>query len=184
MQNHIIATSPRLTLRTLNIDDAPFYLELVNDPSFIHNIRDKGIRTIEQAQQAILKDHIAVQETMGFSLYCVCLRDSNEELSEASESSSTAIGLCGFVKRPELENIDLGYAFLPRFHGQGYAYEAITHILDYGKHTLHIDPLCAITSQHNHASENLLKKVGFEFQHVLELRAHDFVNYFLYQDKK
>lgn len=184
MTNHIIATSPRLILRTLNIDDAPFYLELVNDPSFIHNIRDKGIRTIEQAQQAILKDHIAVQETMGFSLYCVCLRDSIVGLTATSDSASTAIGLCGFVKRPELENIDLGYAFLPRFHGQGYAYEAITQILDYGHRQLQIEHLCAITSPHNHASENLLKKVGFAFQHVLELQAQNFVNYFLYQDKK
>ena len=184
MPNQLIATTPRLIVRTLNIDDAPFYLELVNDPSFIHNIRDKGIRTIEQAQHAIEKDHIAIQETLGFCLYCVCLRDAKEGLTATSESSSTAIGLCGFVKRPELEHIDLGYAFLPRFHGQGYAYEAITHILDYGKRQLHIEHLCAITSQHNLASENLLKKVGFQFQHVLELRAHDFVNYFLYQDKK
>ncbi|MFZ6800412.1 GNAT family N-acetyltransferase [Undibacterium sp. Di24W] len=151
MPSQIILSTPRLQLRTMDYKDAAFYLRLVNDPSFIHNIRDKGIRSLEDAIKAIQTGHQDVQEKMGFSLYLVELK-----------SDQQAIGLCGLVKRPELENIDIGYAYLPEFTGQGYAFEAGKAVVQFAQNTLRLDKLVAITSLHNTASENLLLKMGFQ----------------------
>ena len=102
MSSQIITSSARLLLRTMDDNDAAFYLRLVNEPSFIQNIRDKGIRTLDDAKQAIQTGHQEVQEKMGFSLYLV-----------ERKADGQAIGLCGLVKRPELDNIDIGYATYP-----------------------------------------------------------------------
>ncbi|WMW79174.1 GNAT family N-acetyltransferase [Undibacterium cyanobacteriorum] len=146
----------RLSLRTLSVEDAEFYLSLVNDASFIKNIRDKGIRTIEQAQQAITTGHQDIQEKLGFSLYLV-----------ERKSDQAKLGLCGLVKRDNLPGVDIGYAFLPDFWRQGFAEEACRGILDWAKNGLNFKELYAIVSPSNLASANLLKKLGFQLQEQL-----------------
>lgn len=167
LSSQIITSSARLLLRTMDDNDAAFYLRLVNEPSFIQNIRDKGIRTLDDAKQAIQTGHQKVQEKMGFSLYLV-----------ERKADGQAIGLCGLVKRPELDNIDIGYAYLPEFAGQGYAFEAGRAIIELAKNTLKLDKLVAITSLHNIASENLLLKMGFQINAVLPWNDGKEVKYY------
>lgn len=156
MSTTIIFETERLKLRTLDAEDAQFYLQLVNEPSFIENIRDKGIRTIAEAEQAIQTGHREVQEKMGFSLY----------LAERKEDQA-AIGLCGLVKRDDLPGIDIGYAYLPAYTGKGYAYEANAGLLKYARTELKLTELLAIVSPHNQASSNLLEKLGFQLQETI-----------------
>ncbi|CAN5846105.1 GNAT family N-acetyltransferase [soil metagenome] len=163
-----ILTTKRLSLRTLELDDAAFYLQLVNDPSWITNIGDKGIRSIAAAQDAILKNHIAIEQTMGFSLYVV-----------ERSSDQTALGLCGLVKRERFDDLDLGYALLPAYHGQGYAFEAASGVLTYAKNSLGLPRLLGITSLGNIISSRLLEKLGFTFQSILLWKEDDEVR--LYQ---
>jgi len=163
----VIFSTPRLDLRTLNANDARFFLRLVNNPSFIDNIRDKGIRTLTDAENAIQTGHRDVQEKMGFSLYLVERKEDQQ-----------AIGLCGLVKREELPGIDIGYAYLPEFGRKGYAYEANQGLLSYAKNSLHLDELLAIVSLHNQASCQLLEKLGFQFQKNIVLKAGDTVKLF------
>lgn len=146
----------RLSLRTLSVEDAEFYLALVNDASFITNIRDKGIRTIEQAQQAIKTGHQDIQEKLGFSLYLI-----------ERKSDQAKLGLCGLVMRDNLPGVDIGYALLPDFWRQGYAEEACRGILDWARNKLNFEELYAIVSPYNLASANLLKKMGFQLQEQL-----------------
>lgn len=172
MTQHEIPTetifeTQRLRLRMLNAEDARFYLRLVNDPSFIDNIRDKGIRTIAEAEIAIQTGHRDVQLRMGFSLYLV-----------ERKVDQRAIGLCGLVKRDDLPGIDIGYAYLPEFGRQGYAYEANQGLLQYAKTTLHLQELLAIVSPHNLASCQLLEKLEFQFQKNIELKVGDVVKLF------
>uniref|UniRef100_UPI0037538529 GNAT family N-acetyltransferase n=1 Tax=Undibacterium sp. TaxID=1914977 RepID=UPI0037538529 len=87
-------------------------------------------------------------------------------------------GLCGLVKREELPSIDIGYAYLPEFGRQGYAYEANQGLLNYAKNSLHLEGLLAIVSLHNHASCQLLEKLGFQFQKNIVLKAGDTVKLF------
>lgn len=162
-----IFETQRLKLRTLNAEDASFFLRLVNEPSFIENIRDKGVRTIAEAEKAIQTGHRDVQEKMGFSLYLVERKDSKQ-----------AIGLCGLVKREDLPSVDIGYAYLPEFGRQGYALEANQGLLQYAKKTLHFQELLAIVSPHNLASCQLLEKLAFQFQKNIELKVGDVVKLF------
>jgi len=152
----LITETQRLTLRCLTLTDAEFYLNLLNDPLWIKNIGDKGVHTIEAAREAIVSKHLAVQEKMGFSIYLV-----------ERTSDHAAIGLCGLVRREQLDEIDIGYGFLPEYRGQGYASEAVESMIDFAKEKLKLSRLLAIVSPHNLASSNLLKKQGFNFKEIL-----------------
>jgi RimJ/RimL family protein N-acetyltransferase len=167
LPTEIIFETERLRLRTLSANDARFFLRLVNEPSFIDNIRDKGIRSLADAENAIQTGHRDVQEKMGFSLYLVERKEDGQ-----------AIGLCGLVKREDLPGIDIGYAYLPEFGRKGYAFEANQGLLNYAKNSLHLEELLAIVSLYNHASCQLLEKLGFEFQKNIDLKAGDTVKLF------
>jgi len=157
---HILDTA-RLRLRTVDAGDSAFYLALVTDPAFVEHIGDRGIRTLEEAHEALLAGPIAMQEERGHSLYVV-------ELKEAG----TPIGMCGLIKRPSLDGIDIGYAFLPAWRGQGYACEAGLAVLAYAP-SLGIRRVLAITSPNNIASNFLLRKMGLRFERFLHLAPDD-----------
>jgi RimJ/RimL family protein N-acetyltransferase len=152
-----ILETERLRLRTVNADDAPFYLELVNDPAFIEHIGDRGIRTLDDARRAIEEGPAAMQEERGHALYVV-----------EHKQERMAIGMCGLIKRDTLDDVDIGYAFLPAWRGAGYAYESARAVLQYAP-TIGITRVVAITSPANIASNQLLQKLGLRFQRFTHL---------------
>ena len=156
-----ILDTERLQLRTITLDDAPFYLELVNDPAFIEYIGDRGIRTLEAAREAIANGPIPMQVTLGHSLYVVELK-----------AGHTPIGMCGLIKRDTLKEVDIGYAFLPQYRGQGYAYEAAAAVFAYAP-TIGLKRLLAIASPSNAGSISLLCKLGLRFQGLTHLTPDD-----------
>lgn len=148
----------RLKLRELTTDDAPFIVNLLNQPSFLRFIGDKGVRTLDDAQTYLTNGPIDSYQRHGFGLYLVDLPDSN-----------TPIGMCGLVKRDSLPHVDLGFAFLPEFWGEGYALEAAAAVLKYAREFLKLDRIVAITDPDNEASIKLLQKLGFEFDGMTKL---------------
>lgn len=160
MRAEILAT-PRLRLRTADPDDADFYLALVNDPGFLEHIGDRGIRTRDDAVQALLDGPIAMQEMRGHSLYVVELKDSGEP-----------IGMCGLIKRETLDGVDIGYAYLQRYCGRGYAYEAGMAVLALAP-ALGLKRVLAITSPNNLASNGLLRKMGMRYERFVHLVPGD-----------
>jgi RimJ/RimL family protein N-acetyltransferase len=157
-----ILDTDRITLSALTLEDAEFYLALVNDRTWIANIKDKGIRTIEAAREAIQKDAIASQNTYGFSLFVVRRKSDNVEM-----------GLCGLIKRDGLKNVDLGYAFLPAYVGQGYAFEAASAVVRHAKSAVGLKKLAAITSPNNERSNHLLEKLGFTLEDVIVMPGEE-----------
>ena len=157
---HILDTE-RLRLRTLAPDDAPFYLEVVNDPAFIEYIGDRGIRTLDAARQAIADGPMAMQAALGHSLCLVELKQDG-----------APIGMCGLIKRETLPEVDIGYAFLPQFGGKGYATEAAAGVLAYAP-SLGIRRVLAITSPGNAGSNAVLRKIGMRFEEVVHLTPED-----------
>jgi RimJ/RimL family protein N-acetyltransferase len=151
-------TTARLSLSTISIDDATFYLQLLNEPSWHQFIGDRGIRTLEEAKTAISNGPIEMQNRLGFSLYIVKLSDTG-----------TPIGLCGLLKRDYLEDADLGYAFLPQYWGQGFAHEAASAVVKYAKDELKMTRLLATTDLDNEASMQLLIKLDFTLIKTLSL---------------
>ncbi len=152
-----ILETERLILRLQTTDDAPFILELVNDPSWIQFIGDRGVKTGEEAARYIENGAIRMYEQFGFCLYIV-----------AKKEDQTPIGICGFVKRDTLEDVDIGFAFLPDYWGKGYAYEAALAVLAYGLDTLGFNRIVAITTQDNHASAKLLERIGLQFERDIQ----------------
>jgi RimJ/RimL family protein N-acetyltransferase len=152
-----ITETARLLVRTATPEDAAFYHALVNDPDFIEHIGDKGIRSEEEARTALLTGPIAMQEERGHSLYVVELK-----------GHPGPIGMCGLIKRDILDHVDIGYAYLPDWRGQGYAYEAAQAVLAHAP-TLGIERLLAIVSPANAASNGLLRKLGMRFERFAQL---------------
>lgn len=153
-----ILETERLILRKIKTSDAPFLLQLFNDPSFIQNIRDKKIRTIEQAALDISNNLTKSYETFGFGLYLVELKNNQ-----------APIGICGLVKRESLDDVDIGFAFMPKFWNKGYAVESANGVLEFSKKTLGLKRIVGITLPHNHASSKVLEKIGLKFEQMIRL---------------
>jgi RimJ/RimL family protein N-acetyltransferase len=153
----MLIETPRLSIRYLGSGDEPFILELLNQPSFIRNIGDRGVRTLDDATDYIRKGPAASYEKFGFGLFHVALKDSGPP-----------IGICGLLKRDTLDDVDIGFAYLERYWGQGYALEAAQAVMDFGWNTGGLKRIVAITATHNEASMRLLEKLGMRFEGVIK----------------
>jgi RimJ/RimL family protein N-acetyltransferase len=151
-----VLETERLTLREFVAGDAPFILALLNDPSWLRYIGDKGIRTLDDARAYIERVPAAMVARHGFGLYAVALK-----------SDGTAVGMCGLIKRESLDDIDIGFAFLPQYRGAGYAREAAQAVLDDGRDRLGMTRVVAITMPDNRQSVRLLEQLGFMFERTV-----------------
>jgi len=145
----IVAETERLTLREFKATDAPFVLRLLNEPSFIHNIGDRGVRTADEALRYLNDGPIASYARHGHGLYLVALKPGLQP-----------IGMCGLLKRQQVREVDLGYAFLPEFWSNGYGRESAVAVLGIAR-KLRLARVAAFVSPGNAASVRLLDKLGF-----------------------
>jgi RimJ/RimL family protein N-acetyltransferase len=153
-----VLETARLSLRRLSAEDAGFIAKLLNDPSFLRSIGDRGVRTTAHARQYIKDGPVAMYRRFGFGLFLVELKDGR-----------VPIGICGLLKRDALEDVDVGFAFLPQYWRRGYALESASAVLEYGRRTHHLTRVAAITSPDNEASISLLDKLGFRFERTVRL---------------
>lgn len=151
----VIATE-RLILRRLDLDDAAFIFELVNDPDWLRHIGDKGVRSLDDARDYLRKGPLEMYAQHGFGLFGVELRETG-----------ALIGMCGLIKRDSLDDVDIGFAYLPAYRAQGFAREAAAATLDYAKDVVKLARVVAIVSPANHASARLLERVGLRFEYAL-----------------
>jgi RimJ/RimL family protein N-acetyltransferase len=147
-----ILETTRLGLRQFTISDANFIVELVNSPGWLEFIGDRNVKTEEQALAYLQNGPINSYEVNGFGLSLVELK-----------SSKNAIGMCGILRRDNLEKPDIGFALLPEFIGKGYAFEIAGATLIFAKEKLKIPTVWAVTVPNNKASINLLEKIGMKF---------------------
>jgi RimJ/RimL family protein N-acetyltransferase len=157
-----ILETERLMLRQMRVEDAEFIFELVNEPAFIRNIGDKGVRTLDDARDYILSGPVASYAKFGSGLYVVELKETG-----------AAIGICGLLKRDSLEDVDIGFAFLERFRRQGFAYEAAAAVMEYGQNSLGLKRIVAITSPDNEGSIRVLEKIGLQFEKMIRMPGSD-----------
>jgi RimJ/RimL family protein N-acetyltransferase len=154
----MVLETDRLQLRRLSLDDAEFILRLLNEPSFIQNIGDRGVRTIDDAGAYILKGPIASYEKFGFGLWIV-----------ETKSAGLPVGICGLLKRDVLEDVDVGYALLPEFCSQGYAFESASAVMSYAREKLGAKRVLAVVNADNQRSIRLLGKMGFRYERMVRL---------------
>jgi ribosomal-protein-alanine N-acetyltransferase len=149
-----IATE-RLQLRWLTLDDADLMLNVWNDPAFVRNVGDRGVRTVEEAEAAMQNGALHLYEEYGYGPYRVALRDDD-----------VAIGIVGLFRRDGLDIPDIGYSVLPDYCGKGYAYEASCAVIDYAHTELELEQICAIISPGNAVSIGLIEKLGLVFDRM------------------
>lgn len=158
--------SNRLIIREAKVSDAPFYFELFNDPDWIEFIGDKNLKSVKETE-IYLKDTLLKNlQTNGLGFFTVMLKDTNQPIG-----TSTAL------QREKLEFIDIGYAFLPKGRGKGYASEATKLIIEYVRKKFQQEKVYAFTMPKNKASQKLLEKLGFKYIGVEKVfeNSEDFV---------
>jgi [ribosomal protein S5]-alanine N-acetyltransferase len=154
----MILATERLKLRLITVDDAEFVLQLMNEPSFHKNIGDRGLRTVAQAADYLEKNTFTMYREHGFGLWMVELKTTGER-----------IGICGLLKRPTLDNVDIGFAYMPAHWGKGFALEAASGVLKYGHDNLGLKRIVGIVSPHNAASIRILEKLGMKYEKTITL---------------
>jgi len=145
-----IGITERLIIRPLIPEDAEFTLRLLNAPSYLAFIGDKGVRDLAQAAAYLQDSPLRSYREHGHGIWRVALR-----------ASGLPIGMCGLLKRDCFQEADLGYAFLPEHTGQGYAREACLAVLDHGERVLGLQTVIAIVNPANRRSTTLLERLGF-----------------------
>lgn len=152
----------RLFLRRITLDDADLLLAVWNDPAFIRNVGDRGVRTIEEAKEAMQGGALKLYADHGYGPYAMVLK-----------SDESRIGICGLFKRDNLDYPDIGFGVLPEFCGKGYAGEASFAVMAHARDDLGIEELTAIVSPENEPSIGLIEKLGLVFVKMITMPGED-----------
>lgn len=152
----------RLSMRWLTLEDADLMLAVWNDPAFFEYVGDRGIRTIEQAQETLLSGAFKLYEEHGYGPFRLALK-----------AGDVAIGTCGLFRREGHDEPDIGWSVLPEFGRQGYAYEAASAVLEYAQSELGLTRILAFVSPENAPSIGLAKKIGLRFERLTRLVGED-----------
>jgi RimJ/RimL family protein N-acetyltransferase len=152
----LVYETPRLIVRRLDAGDAAFMLRLLNEPSFLENIGDRGVRSLDDARAFIANGPVASYEKNGFGLFHVALKDGGD-----------AIGMCGLLRRDWLDDPDVGFAFLPRFWSKGYAFESSVGVIAWAGRSLGITRVLGITKPGNTGSIRVLEKLGLKYARMV-----------------
>lgn len=154
-----ILSTERLLLRWLDETDKEFIVALLNDRSFIENIGDRGVRTEEDALKYIEKMQ-DIYRKQGFGFYLV------------ETHAKEKLGISGLIHRPGLNDPDIGFAFFPRYHGKGFAWESAEAVKAMAIRDFQLKRIVAITSPGNTSSIRLIEKLGLRFEKNI-LLPHD-----------
>jgi len=155
-----VLETDRLSFSDLTQDEAGFILELLNEPAFVRFIGDRGVRTLEDARNYLEKGPQASYQRFGFGLWLVRLKSTQE-----------ALGICGLMKRDSLQDTDIGYAFLERHWGNGYAGEAALAVRDYARFNLNLKRLVAVVDPDNTRSIKVLEEIGLTYERLIRLSS-------------
>ena len=150
----LIAETNRLLISKITLNDAPFFLELANTPNWLKYIGDRNLKTVKDAKDYLRKGTLKSYKDHGFGFYKLILKEKN----------NTLIGVCGLIKREQLEDVDIGFALLPEHESIGFGYEASVAVLRLAKERFSLKKLVAITLPINKNSINLLEKLGFIYE--------------------
>jgi ribosomal-protein-alanine N-acetyltransferase len=153
--------TPRLQFRRITEDDTGFIYELYGTESFRRFIGDKHFQNLEDAREFIASSLVRMYEHTGHGLLLVERRED-----------ATPIGICGLIRRDSLEDVDLGFGYLPQYEGGGYGYESAMRMIDLARDELRLPRIVAITTADNHRCIRLLDKLGFRFERIQEVLPH------------
>jgi RimJ/RimL family protein N-acetyltransferase len=167
-----VLETDRLSLREFVPDDAAFLVTLMNSPGWLKFIGDRGVRTLDDARKYIAERLVSSYNTFGFGFYVVMEKDEDIPL-----------GICGLIKRDTLEDVDIGFAFLPGYFGKGYAQESASAVLKFGVEKFGLKRIVAITTLDNTSSIKLLEKIGLKFEKTINFGKGEVLNLYAVDTK-
>lgn len=154
----MIFGTARLELHKLTPADVDFIFELLNTPTWIKHIGDRGIKSLEHAADYIITGPMASYNKHGFGLWLMKLK-----------TTQNPIGLCGLIKRDYLDDPDIGFALLPEYTGKGYATEAARGVMHLAFQELNLTKLLAFTSSDNQLSIAVIQKLGMKYMDMISI---------------
>lgn len=143
----------RLSLRPVSLDDADFIVELLNTTAYIENIGQRNVRTASEAKTYIEEKMLVHFRAHGYGAFLI-----------TRKSDAVKLGILSLYNRPNVEGVDIGFAMLPAYFGQGYASEAAAAVRDYAQDTLGLPEISAFTSKDNVASQHIIQKLGLIYE--------------------
>jgi len=149
-----IAETTRLLITKITLKDAGFFIELVNSPNWLKYIGDRNLKTKKDTKIYLQNGTLKSYADFGFGFYKLQLK----------EKDNKTIGICGLIKREQLEDVDIGFALLPEFEGKEFGYEASIAVLKLAKEKFNLKKIVAITLPSNTNSIKLLEKLGLSFE--------------------
>lgn len=152
--------SQRLRLREICAEDAPLILEILTDPDFVANVGERGVHDLAAARRYVTDGICASYRSHGFGMYLVELR-----------ADGAPLGICGLLRRDYHSDVEIGFAFVPRARGNGYALEAARATLEFARHFLHLAQVVALTAPHNERSIRVLERLGFRRKRMVRFAA-------------
>lgn len=152
------AETARLRFRRITEADADFIFELYETDSFKRYIGDKNFETLDDARAFIANSIARMYQNTGLGLHLVELKPD-----------ATRIGICGLIKRESLDEVDVGFGFLPAYEGLGYGCESARSFIALASEELELPRVVAITTSDNATCIKLLAKLGFSFERVHEV---------------
>ncbi|WP_456421118.1 GNAT family N-acetyltransferase [Lutibacter sp.] len=148
----------RLLLEPTSKKDAEFILELLNTPKWVKYIGDRNVNSIEDAKNYIQHKMLPQLKNLGYANYTVIKKSDNIK-----------IGTCGLYDREGINGIDIGFAFLPKYENNGFAFEAANKLIKTAFEKFDISKINAITTKKNFRSQKLLLKLGLKFDKIVKL---------------
>lgn len=145
----------RLYFRELEPTDDAGMFELDSNPEVHTYLGKNPIKTIEESRIAI-SSIMEQYRTNGIGRWAVLLKETGE-----------FIGWAGLKLERNVNghdsHYDLGYRFIQKHWGKGYASEAAAAFVDYGFNVMKLEKINATADPSNAASRKVLERAGLKF---------------------
>ena len=149
----------RTLLRPLTIEDAAALNVVNRNPQvmrYIGPVED----SVEKTRQYLRQGPLADYQKFGFGRHA-CI----------DKHSGQLIGFSGLKYLPELDDVDIGYRFLPEYWGKGLATETSQACMDYARKQLQLKRIIGLALPDNNASIHVLKKLDLTYETTLDFRG-------------
>ncbi len=145
-----VIRTDRLLIRETTLEDVDIFYKIYADPEITRYM--EGLFENPEDEKRYQKDYInKVYGLMGFGLWTL-----------VRSSDNTVIGRAGYSVRNGFDEIELGFLIGKEYQRQGYAFEACSAILDYGRDVLMFDKVQTLVKKENTVSIHMCERLGFE----------------------
>ena len=153
----IFAETKRLILREVLLTDLEAMFELDADPDVHKYLGNNPIKTKEEAKKTIELIREQYLER-GIGRWAVVNKETNEFMGWSGLKLNSEKKFNGYSNF-----YDIGYRFIKRFWGKGYATESGKAAIQYAFNTMKLTTVYGITEIGNQASHNALLKIGLKY---------------------